>query len=175
MLFLLIKIMQNQLTESFFKSLVVIASGISKGMDPYILINGVAEYLMKNWDRYKDHPNLKAIAVLKMKGLYIDEIRKNKNFQNLPTDDEGNIMDIPDDDEPAIIEKLEIKSEFKKTLLIIKSMGAKCREILMLAAEGLTMQEMLEVTKVKSLGTVLSRLSNCRKELKERLTNAWSC
>lgn len=164
--------MQNQLTESFFKSLVVIASGISKGMDPYILINGVAEYLMKNWDRYKDHPNLKAIAVLKMKGLYIDEIRKNKNFQNLPTDDEGNIMDIPDDDEPAIIEKLEIKSEFKKTLLIIKSMGAKCREILMLAAEGLTMQEMLEVTKVKSLGTVLSRLSNCRKELKERLTNA---
>lgn len=172
MLFLLIKIMQNQLTESFFKSLVVIASGISKGMDPYILINGVAEYLMKNWDRYKDHPNLKAIAVLKMKGLYIDEIRKNKNFQNLPTDDEGNIMDIPDDDEPAIIEKLEIKSEFKKTLLIIKSMGAKCREILMLAAEGLTMQEMLEVTKVKSLGTVLSRLSNCRKELKERLTNA---
>ena len=164
--------MQNQLTESFFKSLVVIASGISKGMDPYILINGVAEYLMKNWDRYKDHPNLKAIAVLKMKGLYIDEIRKNKNFQNLPTDDEGNIMDIPDDDEPAIIEKLEIKSEFKKTLLIIKSMGAKCREILMLAAEGLTMQEMLEVTKVKSLGTVLSRLSNCRKELKERLANA---
>ena len=172
MLFLLIKIMQNQLTESFFKSLVVIASGISKGMDPYILINGVAEYLMKNWDRYKDHPNLKAIAVLKMKGLYIDEIRKNKNFQNLPTDDEGNIMDIPDDDVPEIIEKLEIKSEFKKTLLIIKSMGAKCREILMLAAEGLTMQEMLEVTKVKSLGTVLSRLSNCRKELKERLTNA---
>lgn len=172
MLFLLIKIMQNQLTENFFKSLVVIASGISKGVDPYILINSVAEYLMKNWDRYKDHPNLKAIAVLKMKGLYIDEIRKNKNFQNLPTDDEGNIMDIPDDNEPAIIEKLEIKSEFKKTLLTIKSMGAKCREILILAAEGLTMQEMLEVTKVKSLGTVLSRLSNCRKELKERLSNA---
>jgi DNA-directed RNA polymerase specialized sigma24 family protein len=171
MLFLLIKIMQNQLTENFFKSLVVIASGISKGMDPYILINGVAEYLMKNWDRYKDHPNLKAIAVLKMKGLYIDEIRKNKNFQNLPTDDEGNILDIPDDDEPAIIDKLEIKSEFKKTLLVIKSMGVKCREILMLAAEGLTMQDMLEITKVKSLGTVLSRLSNCRKELKERLSN----
>jgi len=51
-------------------------------------------------------------------------------------------------------------------------MGEKCREILILAAEGLTMQEMLEITKVKSLGTVLSRLSNCRKELKERLAHA---
>ena len=164
--------MQNKLSEQFFKSLVVIASGISKGADPYILINGVAEYLMKNWDRYKDHPNLKAIAILKMKGLYIDEIRKNKNYQNLPTDEDGNIKDIPDEYDQGIVEKLEIKSEFKKTLFTIKSMGEKCREILILAAEGLTMQEMLEVTKVKSLGTVLSRLSNCRKELKERLSNA---
>ena len=32
---------------------------------------------------------------------------------------------------------------------------------------GMSMQEMQEVTGVKSLGTVLSRLSNCRKELKE--------
>ena len=107
-----------------------------------------------------------------MKGLFIDEIRKNKNFQNLPTDDEGNIMDIPDDQEESIVNKLEIKAEFKNTLLTIKSMGEKCREILILAAEGLTMQEMLEVTKVKSIGTVLSRLSNCRKELKERLAHA---
>jgi DNA-directed RNA polymerase specialized sigma24 family protein len=45
-------------------------------------------------------------------------------------------------------------------------MGEKCQEILMLAAEGVTMQEMQEITGVKSLGTVLSRLSNCRKELK---------
>lgn len=172
MLFLLVIYMQNKLTEDFFKSLVVVASGISKGADPYILINGVAEYLMKNWNRYKDHPNLKAIAILKMKGLHIDEIRKNKNYQNLPTDDEGNIADIPDEDDKGIVEKLEIKSEFKKTLSIIKNMGTKCREILILAAEGLTMQEMLEITKVKSLGTVLSRLSNCRKELKERLSNA---
>jgi len=31
------------------------------------------------------------------------------------------------------------------------------------------MQEMQEITGVKSLGTVLSRLSNCRKELKGML------
>ena len=63
MLLVIFFYMNNQLSESFFKSLVVIASGISKGADPYILVNGVAEYLMKNWDHYKEHPNLKAIAV----------------------------------------------------------------------------------------------------------------
>ena len=45
-------------------------------------------------------------------------------------------------------------------------MGEKCQEILMLAADQMSMQEMQEITGVKSLGTVLSRLSNCRKELK---------
>ena len=43
--------MINQLSENFFKSLLVVASGISKGADPYILINGVAEYLRKNWEK----------------------------------------------------------------------------------------------------------------------------
>ena len=60
-----------------------------------------------------------------------------------------------------------ISTEAIKT---IKDMGEKCREILMLAAEDMSMQEMQEVTGVNSLGTVLSRLSNCRKELKERLS-----
>ena len=54
----------------------------------------------------------------------------------------------------------------KKVLSTIKNMGDKCQEILMLASEGMSMQEIQEVTGVKSLGTVLSRLSNCRKELK---------
>jgi len=48
----------------------------------------------------------------------------------------------------------------------MKTMGEKCQEILMLAADGMSMQEMQEITNVNSLGTVLSRLSNCRKELK---------
>ena len=57
----------------------------------------------------------------------------------------------------------ERRNEMKK---MIKTMGEKCQEILMLASEGMSMQEMQEVTGVKSVGTVLSRLSNCRKELK---------
>ena len=154
------------LNESFIKSLVLIAQGIAKGnCDPYELVNGVVEYLIKNKDKYKDHPNLKAIAVLKMKGLFIDQIRKSKNLTSL-TDQEGKEMEFEDNKQSDMVDKLHIDSKHKKVLKIIKNMNDKCREILILSADGMTMQEMQEVTEVKSLGTVLSRLSNCRKELK---------
>ena len=162
--------MKELFDENFVKSLVVIAQGIAKGKcDPYDLVNGAMEYLIKNKEKYMDHPNLKALAVLKMKGLFIDDIRKSKNFTSL-TDEEGKEMEINDEQQMDMVEKMEVSSEAKKVLKIIKSMGEKCQEILMLAADQMSMQEMQEITGVKSLGTVLSRLSNCRKELKGLLT-----
>jgi len=158
--------MKEKLDENFVKSLAVIAQGIAKGKcDPYDLVNGAMEYLIKNKEKYMDHPNLKALAVLKMKGLFIDDIRKSKSFSSL-TDNEGKEMEINDEQQMDMVEKMEVSSETKKVLKTIKNMGEKCQEILMLAADGLSMQEMQEITGVKSLGTVLSRLSNCRKELK---------
>jgi RNA polymerase sigma factor (sigma-70 family) len=158
--------MKEKLDENFVKSLVLIAQGIAKGKcDPYDLVNGAMEYLIKNKEKYMDHPNLKALAVLKMKGLFIDDIRKSKNFTSL-TDEDGKEMEINDEQQMDMVEKMEVSSEAKKVLKIIKSMGEKCQEILMLAADQMSMQEMQEITGVKSLGTVLSRLSNCRKELK---------
>ena len=158
--------MKEKLDENFVKSLVVIAQGIAKGScDPYDLVNGAMEYLIKNKEKYMDHPNLKALAVLKMKGLFIDDIRKSKSFTSL-TDKEGKEMEINDEQQLDMVEKMEVSSEAKKVLKTIKSMGEKCQEILMLAADQMSMQEMQEITGVKSLGTVLSRLSNCRKELK---------
>ncbi len=150
--------MMEKFNEDFIKRLRLIAQGIAKGnCDPDELVNGAVEYLIKNKNKYKDHPNLIALTVLKMKGLYIDFIRKNKNLTSL-TDEQSKEIDI--------VEKLEISSKYQKVLKLIKSMGEKCEEILMLAADGMSMQEMQEITGVKSLGTVLSRLSNCRKELK---------
>ena len=59
--------MKEKLDENFVKSLVLIAQGISKGKcDPYDLVNGAMEYLIKNKEKYMDHPNIKALAVLKM-------------------------------------------------------------------------------------------------------------
>ena len=168
----IINLMKNNLSENFIKSLVVIATGISKNSDPYELVNGVFEYLKKNWEKYEEHPNLKAIAVLKMKGLFIDELRKKKNFDNNLVNDDGSDIEISDSSQIDITEKIQISSEYSKVLKIIQSMGEKCREILMLAADEMDMKEMQIRTGVNSLGTVLSRLSNCRKELKERMLNA---
>jgi len=158
--------MTEKLDENFIKSLVVIALGIMRGKgDPYDLVNGAMEYLISNKEKYMDHPNIKAIAVLKMKGLFIDGIRKNQKMTSM-TDDEGNDLQIVDEKQADISDKITLSDECNKVLSAIKTMGEKCQEVLMLASEGMSMQEMQEVTQVKSLGTVLSRLSNCRKELK---------
>ena len=158
--------MTEKLDENFIKSLVVIALGIVRGRsDPYELVNGAMEYLISNKERYMDHPNIKALAVLKMKGLFIDGVRKNQKFSSM-TDDEGNDLQIVDEKQTDISDQISLNNECNKVLTTIKTMGEKCQEILMLASEGMSMQEMLEITEVKSLGTVLSRLSNCRKELK---------
>lgn len=158
--------MTEKLDENFIKSLVVIALGIMRGKgDPYDLVNGAMEYLISNKEKYMDHPNIKAIAVLKMKGLFIDGIRKNQKMTSM-TDDEGNDLQFVDEKQADISDKISLSDECNKVLSAIKTMGEKCQEVLMLASEGMSMQEMQEVTRVKSLGTVLSRLSNCRKELK---------
>lgn len=168
----IINVMKNSLNQDFIKSLVVIAAGISKNSDPYELVNGAFEYIKKNWEKYEEHPNLKAIAVLKMKGLFIDEIRKNKNFDNNLVNEDGSDIEISDSSQIDIVDKIQISTEYSKVLKIIQGMGDKCREILMLAADEMDMREMQIKTEVNSLGTVLSRLSNCRKELRERILNA---
>ena len=157
--------MKEKLDENIVKSLVVIAQGIAKGKcDPYDLVNGAMEYLIKNKEKYMDHPNLKALAVLKMKGLFIDDIRKSKSFTSL-TDKEGKEMEIKDEQQLDMVEKMELSSKTKKVLKTIKNMSEKCREILMLAADDLAYKEIAEKIDTP-IGTVMSRLANCRKELK---------
>ncbi len=157
--------MKKKLDENFIKSLVVIALGIVKGkIDPYELVNGAVEYLISNKEKYIDHPNLKAVAVLKMKGLYIDEIRKTKKFTSM-TDEEGKDVDVVDEKQIDVSDKIDLSSECNRVLSVIKSMGEKCREILMLAADDLAYKEIAETVDIP-IGTVMSRLANCRKELK---------
>ncbi len=59
---------------------------------------------------------------------------------------------------------MEIKSKSKKVLNIIKSMGEKCQQILNLRGSGMPYKEMAEIAKIP-IGTVMSRLAECRKEL----------
>ena len=157
--------MLDEIDKSFIESLRVIARGIVKGkLDPDELVNGAVEYLISNKEKYKDHPNLKAVAVLKMKGLFIDEIRKTKKFTSM-TDEKGQDLEIADEKQTDISDKISLSTECNKVLSVIKSMGEKCREILMLAADDLAYKEMAEKIDTP-IGTVMSRLANCRKELK---------
>jgi len=157
--------MLEEIDKNFIESLRVIARGIAKGkIDPDELVNGAVEYLISNKEKYMDHPNLKAVAVLKMKGLYIDEIRKTKKFTSM-TDEKGQDLEIADEKQTDILDKISLSTECNKALSVIKSMGEKCREILMLAADDLAYKEMAEKIDTP-IGTVMSRLANCRKELK---------
>jgi len=157
--------MKEKLDENFIKSLVVIALGIVRGKsDPYELVNGAIEYLISNKEKYMDHPNIKAIAVLKMQGLNKDEYRKTKKFTSM-TDEEGKDLEVVDEKQTDISDKINLSSECNKVLSVIKGMGEKCREILMMAADDLAYKEIAEKIDTP-IGTVMSRLANCRKELK---------
>jgi len=157
--------MIEEIGKNFIENLRVIARGIVKGkLDPDELVNGAVEYLISNKEKYMDHLNLKAVAVLKMKGLYIDEIRKTKKFTSM-TDEKGQDLKIADEKQTDILDKISLSTECNKALSVIKSMGEKCREILMLAADDLAYKEMAEKIDTP-IGTVMSRLANCRKELR---------
>ena len=156
--------MKNRLDEKFIKGLRAQARGIARGnCDPDDLVSGFVEYYIKNKEKLMDHPNLIAFAVWKMKNLYIDELRKSKNLTSL-TDQEGKDMEIIDDKQPDMYEKMELKSKSKKVLNIIKGMGEKCQQILILCGRDMSYEEIAEIAKIP-IGTVMSRLLNCRKEL----------
>jgi len=150
--------------KKFVQSLHLIALGITKNqMDPWNLVNGWVEYCLKNKDKYMNHPNLKAVAVLKMKGLFIDHFRKSKNLTSTTTEERG---EIEFEDKSFDIEKnIQINEKAKNTLNAIQKMGEKCKEILLLAADDMDYKAMAKITKVP-IGTVMSRLANCRKELR---------
>ena len=161
--------MKDKLDENFAKSLLVYAQSIIRGKgDPWDLVIGAYEYLKKNEEKYKDHPNIKAIAILKMRNLHKDEFRKNKRFTSM-TDEKGQDLEITDEKQNDISDKIHLSFESRKTLSMIHNMGEKCREILELASDQLTYKEMAEMLDIP-IGTVMSRLANCRIELKGLMT-----
>ena len=158
--------MKEILDENFAKSLLVYAQAILRGKgDPWDLVNGACEYLLKNKEKYMNHPNRKAIAIRKMKNLHIDEFRKNKRFTSI-TDEKGQDLEIADEKQLDISDKISLSLECNKVLSIINTMGEKCREILKYYYfDELTYEEIAEEISIP-IGTVMSRLKNCRIELK---------
>ena len=157
--------MKDKLDENFAKSLLVYAQSILRGKgDPWDLVVGACEYLLKNEEKYKNHPNRKAIAILKMDGLHKDEFRKNKRFTSI-TDEKGQDLEIADEKQLDISDKISLSFECKKLRSIINNMGEKCRTILTYSLDHLTYEEIAEKINTP-IGTVMSRIANCKKELK---------
>ena len=151
--------------DNFLRSLLPYALSITRGKgDPWDLVIGAYEYLKKNEEKYKKHPNIKAIARRKMRNLHIDEFRKNKRFTSI-TDEKGQDLEIADEKQTDILDKIILSFENRKVLSIINSMGEKCREILWLRSLRKTYEEIAEEINIP-IGTVMSRLANCKKELK---------
>ena len=151
--------------DNFLRSLLPYALSITRGKgDPWDLVIGAYEYLKKNEEKYKKHPNIKAIARRKMRNLHIDEFRKNKRFTSI-TDEKGQDLEIADEKQTDILDKIILSFEKRKVLSIINSMGEKCREILWLRSLRKTYEEIAEEINIP-IGTVMSRLAKCRIELR---------
>jgi RNA polymerase sigma-70 factor (ECF subfamily) len=151
--------------DNFLRSLLPYALSITRGKgDPWDLVIGAYEYLKKNEEKYKKHPNIKAIARRKMRNLHIDEFRKNKRFTSI-TDEKGQDLEIADEKQLDISDQLNLSFKTRKVLSIINTMGEKCREILWLRSLRKTYEEIAEEINIP-IGTVMSRLAKCRIELK---------
>ena len=151
--------------DNFLRSLLPYAQSITRGKeDPWDLVIGAYEYLKKNEEKYKKHPNIKAIARRKMRNLHIDEFRKNKRFTSI-TDEKGQDLEIADEKQLDISDQLNLSFKTRKVLSIINTMGEKCREILWLRSLRKTYEEIAEEINIP-IGTVMSRLAKCRIELK---------
>ena len=151
--------------ENFPRSLLPYALSITRGKgDPWDLVIGAYEYLKKNEEKYKKHPNIKAIARRKMRNLHIDEFRKNKRFTSI-TDEKGQDLEIADEKQLDISDQLNLSFKTRKVLSIINTMGEKCREILWLRSLRKTYEEIAEEINIP-IGTVMSRLAKCRIELR---------
>ena len=157
--------MKDKLDENFVRSLLPYALSITRGKeDPWDLAIGAYEYLKKNEEKYKNHPNRKAIAVLKMQGLHKDEFRKNKRFTSI-TDEKGQDLEIADEKQLDISDQIILSFERNKVRSIINNMGEKCRKILTYSLDHLTYEEIAQKINTP-IGTAMSRLANCKKELK---------
>ena len=145
--------------NNFIQSLYPIAIGISKNqLDPWDLINGWVEYYLKNKDKYIDHPNLKAVAVLKMKGLLIDHFRKSNRMPTFKNTDEFDIFSVLGDGE-LNVEKQLIKEQILSDLRrLVEELPEDQKEVLIMRMyKDMSFKEIAESTGV-SINTALGRM-----------------
>jgi RNA polymerase sigma-70 factor (ECF subfamily) len=119
----------------------------------------VQETLLKAFEKqelYKSG-NLTGWVVTIMKNLFIDNVRKLKDKTFVDIEDE--ILVSIDDDKYL---------DVADTNSALQRLGKKCQKILLLIAEEYKYSEISELLSIP-IGTVMSSLARCRKELYKEL------
>ncbi len=124
------------------------------------LVHDTLEYFLKREQKYTDHQNLEAVAIMKLKNIKIDKWR-NKSGTRFEEIDETFIRDYiyENEDDFAKIERI---IDFNK---LFSKIGEKCKEIMNLSLDYSygEISTLLDIEKA----TVGSRLSRCYEELRE--------
>ena len=126
------------------------------------LVQDTYSYLVKNSEKFMDHPNLEAFAIWKMKNINIDKYRSEKRRGY--TSDEEEVRDYEnlfsdEDDEDMKLKKLSMYKAMRK-------LSEDCQQILNLQISGNSYQSIANSLTIE-VGTVGSRLARCTDTLKD--------
>jgi len=150
-----------EITEFTLKKMRAIAHGITRGNEALAddLLQGSLVYFYENYEKLKDHPNIIAYLIQKMKSLNIDHFRKEARYS--PEDTNQNYADR---NQETLEEKIDKKQKQIKLREFINKMDEKCSEILMMWIEAISTKVMADILDINE-NTVLTRIHNCRKKL----------
>ena len=111
-------------------------------------------------DQYSLGTNLRAWVSMVMRNIHLDSIKKHREEQLN--------SDAPD---PMAADDPHAQLEFSEVHKFIMTLSEEIREVLILAAEGMTSSEMSEILKIPA-GTARRRLFDGRMKLSERFNGS---
>ena len=148
--------------EEIYPNLYRIAFSLRGANDADDLVQDAYTYLVKNKEKYMDHPNIEAFAIWKMKNINIDRYRSEQKKRYVSEEEE--IRDYEnlfadEDNEEMKIKKI---SMYKA----MQNISEDCQQILNLQISGNSYQSISSALSIE-VGTVGSRIARCTESLKE--------
>ena len=156
----------GQALSDLYPTLVRFALSLTKAKDAAEeLVMEVITNMLERQTQFDDSINIQAYAMRSVKNKFIDSKRySTRNLTATDMDGDGDFIGEILDGTAG--NKAFDRIEFEETLKALVSLGEDCREILTLIGLEYRYNEIAEISSI-NIGTVMSRLSRCRKKLKE--------
>jgi|TARA_B100001093_G_scaffold517710_1_gene600115 RNA polymerase sigma-70 factor (ECF subfamily) len=152
----------KQKLRDIYPNLYRIGFSLRGANDADDLVQDTYSYLVKNSEKYIDHPNLEAFAIWKMKNINIDRYRSEKRKGYMSDDEEIRDYENLFADEDNEEMKLKKISMYKAMTKISED----CQQILNLQISGNSYQSIASALTIE-VGTVGSRIARCTDSLRE--------